>query len=249
MLDYDSEAEAYDATRGGTPRAEAAAAAVLGLLPAGAATLLDLGCGTGIVTARLTRPGLRVLGADASYGMAAMAAGRGVPVVLASGARLPVPSGSLDAVSAVWLLHLLRDPGAAAAVVAETGRVLRPGGVFVTTVDKDAAHDVGSDIDELLAPHLTPTPADSAAAVTAYAAEAGLRPYGEARFTGHGQGRTPRGAAAALLAGQYASRVSPRGTTPRELADRLELLPGQDTPRAEPTYRLRSFVRDRRTTR
>ncbi|MBT2472035.1 class I SAM-dependent methyltransferase [Streptomyces sp. ISL-66] len=245
LLDYDAEAEAYDATRGGVPRAEAACAAVLGLLPPAAATLLDLGCGTGIVTTRIAaaRPGLCVLGVDTSQGMAAMARSRGVPVVLASGTRLPVRPGTLDAVSAVWLLHLLRTPGAVAAVIAEAGRVLRPGGVFVTTVDKDAAHDVGSDIDAVLAPHLTPTPADSAPVVAAHAAAAGLRPVGEALFTGHGQGRTPRRSAAALLAGQYASRVRPRGTTPRGLADQLELLPRPDTPRAEPTYRLRAFVR------
>ncbi|MFD9335430.1 class I SAM-dependent methyltransferase [Streptomyces sp. NPDC060028] len=246
MLDYDAEAEAYDATRGGAPRAEAAAAAVLDLLPAATRSLLDLGCGTGIVTTRLAsgRPGLRVLGADASYGMAAMASARGIPVVLASGTRLPVRTGSVDAVSAVWLLHLLREPGVVRAVIAEAGRALRPGGVFVTTVDKDSAHDVGSDIDAVLDPHLTPTPADSTEAVTGYAAAAGLRPAGEAGFRGHGQGRSPRAAAAALLAGQYASRVMPRGITPRELADRLELLPDQEVPRAEPTYRLRSFVRD-----
>lgn len=243
LLDYDAEAEAYDATRGGAPRAGAAAAAVLGLLPAPARTLLDLGCGTGIVTARLTRPGLRVLGADTSHGMAAVAARRGVPVLLAFATRLPVPSASLYAVSAVWLLHLLREPGAVSAVVAEAARVLRPGGVFVTTVDKDAAHDVGSDIDTLLAPHLTQEPADRAAQVARYAGQAGLRPAGTARFTGHGQGRSPRAAAAALLAGQYASRVRPRGTTARELADRLERLPGQHVPRAEPEYLVRSFVR------
>ncbi|WP_405497736.1 class I SAM-dependent methyltransferase [Streptomyces sp. NBC_00096] len=246
MLDYDAEAEAYDATRGGVPRAEAAAAAVLGLLPPATGTLLDLGCGTGIVTTRIAaaRPGLRVLGLDTSQGMAAMALSRGVPVVLASGTRLPLRAGSLDAVGAVWLLHLLRAPGAVAAVIAEAGRVLRPGGVFVTTVDKDSAHDVGSDIDAVLAPHLNATPADATADVTAHAARAGLHPAGEALFTGHGQGRTPRRSAAALLAGQYASRVRPRGIAPRELADRLELLPDQDTPRAEPTYRLRAFVRD-----
>ncbi|MDG4864432.1 SAM-dependent methyltransferase, partial [Streptomyces sp. T-3] len=34
MLDYSQEAAAYDATRGGVPRAEAAASAVLGLVPA-----------------------------------------------------------------------------------------------------------------------------------------------------------------------------------------------------------------------
>ncbi|MFD7263939.1 class I SAM-dependent methyltransferase [Streptomyces sp. NPDC059874] len=243
MLDYDAEAEAYDATRGGAPRAEAAAAAVLDLLPAHARTLLDLGCGTGIVTTRLNRPGLRVLGADASHGMAAMALRRGIPTALADATRLPVRSGSLDAVSAVWLLHLLRGPGLVPAVIAEAARVLRPGGVFVTTVDKDSAHDVGSDIDAVFAAHLTPTPADASGEVEGHAARAGLRPAGEARFRGHGQGRTPRGSAEALLAGQYASRVIPRGITAAALAARLELLPDQDVPRAEPTYRLRAFVR------
>ncbi|MFD8983331.1 class I SAM-dependent methyltransferase [Streptomyces sp. NPDC059564] len=243
MLDYDAEAGAYDATRGGVPRAEAAAAAVLGLLPPHARTLLDLGCGTGIVTARLTRPGLTVLGADTSYGMASAAARRGVRAVLASGTRLPLRTASLDAVGAVWLLHLLREPGAVPALMAEAARVLRPGGVLVTTVDKDAAHDVGSDIDALFAPHLTTGPADASRDVEAYAARAGLRPDRETRFTGHGQGRTPRAAAADLLAGRYASRISPRGTTPGELAARLAELPGQDAPRAEPTYRVRSFVR------
>ncbi|MFI7354303.1 class I SAM-dependent methyltransferase [Streptomyces avidinii] len=243
MLDYDAEAEAYDATRGGTPRAEAAAAAVLELLPARARTLLDLGCGTGIVTSRLRRPALRVLGADASHGMAATALRRGVPVALADAARLPVRSQSLDAVSAVWLLHLLREPGRVPAVIAEAARVLRPGGVLLATVDKDSAHDVGSDIDAVFAAHLTPTPADASGEVEAYAARAGLLPVGEARFTGHGQGRTPRGSAEALLAGRYASRIVPRGITAQELAARLELLPDQDVPRAEPTYRIRSFVR------
>ncbi|MEU6313970.1 class I SAM-dependent methyltransferase [Streptomyces sp. NPDC047014] len=241
--DYDAEAAAYDATRGGTPRARAAAEAVLSLLPAGTGALLDLGCGTGIVTTRLRRPGLRVLGADASRAMAAHARRRGIPVTLADAARLPVDTGSLDAVSAVWLLHLLREPGQVPAVLAEAARVLRPGGVLVATVDKDSAHDVGSDIDAVFAAHLDPTPSDSSGEVEAHAARAGLRPAGEALFTGHGQGRTPRGAAAALLAGRYAARIVPRGITAGELAARLELLPDQDTPRAEPTYRLRSFVR------
>ncbi|MFB7255886.1 class I SAM-dependent methyltransferase [Streptomyces nojiriensis] len=243
LLDYDAEAEAYDTTRGGIPRAEAAAAAVLELLPADAHTLLDIGCGTGIVTSRISRPALRVLGADASHGMAAVAVRRGVPVTLADAARLPVRSQSLDAVSAVWLLHLLREPGLVPAVIAEAARVLRPGGVFLATVDKDSAHDVGSDIDAVFAAHLTPTPSDASGEVEAYAARAGLLAVGEARFTGHGQGRTPRGSAESLLAGRYASRIVPRGITARELAARLELLPDQEVPRAEPTYRIRSFVR------
>ncbi|MER5933469.1 class I SAM-dependent methyltransferase [Streptomyces sp. NPDC002054] len=243
MVDYDAEAEAYDAMRGGVPRAEAAARAVLGLLPPDTATLLDLGCGTGIVTCRMARPGLRVLGVDASPGMARMALGRGVPVALASATRLPLPDARVDAVSAVWLLHLLHDPGAVAAVVAEAGRVLRPGGVFVTTVDKDAGHDVGSDVDAVLAPHRRALASDEADAVTAYAASAGLRPAGRARFRGHGQGRTPNAMAEGVLAGRYASLLEPQNTVPAELVARLGALPAPDTPRGEPTYEIRSFIR------
>jgi ubiquinone/menaquinone biosynthesis C-methylase UbiE len=125
MLDYDSEAAVYDTTRGGVPRAEAAASAVLALVPAEARTLLDIGCGTGLVTQRLVRPGLRVLGADGSLGMARKAAERTGRVVLGDVRRLPLPAAAVDAVSAVWLLHLVRD---AAAVVAEATRVLRCAG-------------------------------------------------------------------------------------------------------------------------
>ncbi|MFE9219935.1 hypothetical protein ACFYN3_26715 [Streptomyces lavendulae] len=74
LLDHDAEAEAYDATRGGVPRAGAAAAAVPGLLPPHARTLLDLdldldlGCGTGIVTARLAAlPGPDVARPEPAY--------------------------------------------------------------------------------------------------------------------------------------------------------------------------------------
>ena len=75
MLDYDREAAQYDATRGGDARAEAAADAIQALLPAaGTARIADVGCGTGIVTVRLLRPGLPVAGIDRSARMAAVAA-------------------------------------------------------------------------------------------------------------------------------------------------------------------------------
>ncbi|MBM7171864.1 methyltransferase domain-containing protein, partial [Streptomyces sp. G44] len=154
MLDYSKEADRYDASRGGEPRAAAAATAVLGLIPAEARTLLDVACGTGLVTRRLAaRDGLRVTGVDAAHRMAEMAAGR-VPgaVVLGDSRHLPFPDGAFDAVSTVWLLHLLSGPEEMSAVVGECARVLRPGGVYVPTVDKAVSHDVGSDIDIVLAP-------------------------------------------------------------------------------------------------
>ncbi len=110
------------------------------LLPQGPGTLLDIACGTGIVTRGLLRPERTVLGVDRSSGMLGLAARR-VPggVVCGDAARLPLASDSVDAVVIVWLLHLLPDP---AAVLAEAARVLRPGGVLITTVDKDDAYFV-----------------------------------------------------------------------------------------------------------
>ncbi|WP_377272435.1 class I SAM-dependent methyltransferase [Peterkaempfera sp. SMS 1(5)a] len=237
MLDYDTEADRYDATRGGVPRAEAAAAAVLDLLPAPAGTLLDVGCGTGLVTERIARPGLRVAGADASPGMAARAARRlAGAVVLADSRRLPFADGTLDAVSTVWLLHLLPE---AAAVVAECARVLRPGGVLITTVDKDSAHDVDCDIDALFAPFRRWQDVhDSRADVTAHAARHGLAPCGETTFTGHGQGRSPRSAVEAVQADRLRSLLALTPGRAAGLVRDLAALPGQSEPRPDPVYRL-----------
>lgn len=242
VLDYDAEADRYDETRGGVPRAEAAAGAVLRLVPPGARTLLDLACGTGLVTERLTRPGLRVYGADAATGMARRA-GRRVPggVVLADARRLPLPDASVDAVSAIWLLHLVPF---SAAIVAEAARVLRPGGVFVATVDKDAAHDVGSDIDRALAPHRShERAADRGDRITATAAAHGLTPAATTRFTGHGQGTTPRRTAENLRRGYYASWFDGHPEATAALTAALAGLPDQDHPRADPDYRLVSYRR------
>ncbi|WP_329539714.1 class I SAM-dependent methyltransferase [Streptomyces sp. NBC_01358] len=245
MLNYDDEAAAYDATRGGVPRAEAAAEAVLGLVPPAARALLDIGCGTGIVTERIAggRPGLRVFGSDAAHGMARLARQRVGGVVLADARRLPLPDAAVDAVTAVWLLHLLREEGAARAVVAQAARVLRPGGVFVTTVDKDAGHDVGSDIDEAFAPYLAPTPSDGTERITEYGAAHGLDVVGGAVFRGHGQGRTPLSAARAVRRGYYASRLALPGAAAEQLGQVLAELPGPDRWRADPQYRLLAFRR------
>ncbi|SDO47548.1 class I SAM-dependent methyltransferase [Actinacidiphila guanduensis] len=236
MLDYDVEAERYDATRGGVPRAGSAARAVLALVPERARTLLDVGCGTGLVTERMDRPGLRVYGVDASPGMARVAASRmGPRLVLGDCRHLPFADDALDAVSAVWVLHLLPD---AAAVVAECARVLRPGGVFVTTVDKDAGHDMDSDVNELLAPFRVRRAYDAQVRVQAVAAEHGLRRAGEARFTGHGQGRSPARVAVDVERGTFASSLALSSEQSGTLVRQLSLLPDQDVPRADPVFRL-----------
>ncbi|MFB7590737.1 class I SAM-dependent methyltransferase [Streptomyces sp. NPDC056169] len=242
VLDYEAEAAHYDRTRGGVPRAEAAAGAVLRLVPAGARTLLDLACGTGLVTERLTRTGLRVYGADAAHAMLRTAAGR-LPgrTVRADARRLPLPDASLDAVSAVWLLHLVPF---APDIVAEAARVLRPGGVLIATVDKDAAHDVGSDIDEILRPLRSAASAsDRSDLITPHAAAHGLDPAPGTDFTGHGQGGTPRDTVRKLRSGYFASWFDGDTASADALAAALGALPDQDRPRADPRYRLARFVR------
>ncbi|AWT46387.1 MULTISPECIES: class I SAM-dependent methyltransferase [Streptomyces] len=243
MLDYDAEAERYDALRGGEPRAAAAADAVLGLMPAGTRRVLDLACGTGIVTRRLAARGLDVTGVDLAEGMVRHAAAR-LPgaVVRADCRRLPFPDGVFDAVTSVWLLHLLAGPADARAVVAECARVLRPGGVYVTTVDKAAAHNVGSDIDTVLASRPRTPATDAAATVEAYAAEHRLVPAGQGRFTGHGQGRSPRRTIADLRRGWFVT-LPPGEPLAEGFAARLAALPDQERPRPDPVFSLRAFRR------
>jgi SAM-dependent methyltransferase len=179
---------------------------------------------------------------DASPGMAQLAAGRlGPSLVLGNCHRLPFADASLDAVSAVWLLHLLPD---APAVVAECARVLRPGGTFVTTVDKDAGHGMDSDVEELLAPFRVRKAYDAAPRILAVASEHGLCRSGEARFTGHGQGRSPAGTAGDVARGSYTSALTLDEEQCGVLVSRLSRLPDPEVPRADPVYRLLALRKD-----
>ncbi|MGW3042120.1 class I SAM-dependent methyltransferase [Kitasatospora sp. NPDC001159] len=241
MIDYDAEAREYDASRGGEPRAGAAAEAVERLLPEGGCTVLDIACGTGIVTARLRRPGRTVLGVDRSPGMLRLAEQRLPGAVLrADATRLPLRTGSVDAVVLVWLLHLLPD---AAPVLAEARRVLRPGGVLITTVDKNDAYfaqpsDLAAATAELRRRH-APQVTDNAARLTAQAAALGLHPTAETAFPGLGQGRSPRAWQESVAKGRIPWCRDPvdAAATTRALA----ALPAQDTPRPDPQYRLLAF--------
>ncbi|MBA2810126.1 class I SAM-dependent methyltransferase [Streptomyces sp. KM273126] len=243
MLDYDKEAERYDVLRGGEPRAQAAAEAVLSLVPDGARSLLDVACGTGIVTRRFSaaRAGLRVTGVDLTYGMARRAADR-LPgaVVLADSRQLPFPDGAFDAVTSVWLLHLVNSPDEVRTVVGECARVLSPGGVYVTTVDKAHSHNVGSDIDAVLATRPRTPALDAGAAVGEHAAGHGLRPAGQACFPGRGQGRSPRRALADLRRGWFVT-LPPGDPRADHYAAQLAALPDQDRPRPDPEFSLRAF--------
>jgi SAM-dependent methyltransferase len=248
VLDYDLEAAHYDRTRGGSARAQAAAGAVLELIPAHSAVLVDVACGTGIVSELLKAPGRIVIGVDQAAGMLALAQprlGGGGCVLRGDATRLPLASGSADAVTFMWLLHLV-DAAVVAAAVAEAARVLRPGGVMVTTVNKNGAHyETDSDVGAILrAAHreLAPRASDDVERVRELAAAAGLEPAGMSGYVGHGQGRPPR---------EWARRVREdfgwaREADPARVAElcrELEALPGQDVARPDPEYKLAGFRR------
>jgi ubiquinone/menaquinone biosynthesis C-methylase UbiE len=252
VLDYDREAARYDVTRGGDARADAAAHAIETLLPVaarGVVRIADVGCGTGIVTVRLLRPGRSVIGIDRSAGMAAVAAGR-LPgrITLGNVTRLPLASGSVDVVTMVWLLHLL-PAAAAATAIAEAGRVLRPGGLLITTVGKnDAAFEAADDdAAAIVAPvraRFGHDQMDRLARVVDIGGQHGLAHAAQTTFVGRGQGISPR-RWRKRLAGSAVEWVGAAG---RERADalcaELNRLPDQDRDRPDPVYQLAALRRD-----
>jgi demethylmenaquinone methyltransferase/2-methoxy-6-polyprenyl-1,4-benzoquinol methylase len=105
------------------------------------ARVVEVGCGPGARLADLRRrvgDAGRVVGVDAAPGMAAAARGRGGAVVLGDARRLPLATGSADAVLALDVLDLFSTPDLGR-VLGEARRVLRPGGrlcvVTMTTAD------------------------------------------------------------------------------------------------------------------
>lgn len=242
MLDYSREAARYDATRGGDKRADAAATAIRKLIPAKAATVLDVACGTGIVTMRLAEQGRRVIGIDRAEGMLALARTR-LPEAVACGdaTNLPLADASTDAVVMIWLLHLL-DAAQVETAIAEATRVLRPSGRLITTVDKnDATYNTESDTANLLGPtrsRFTPRQRDAAHTIIKLAKSHNLTPTGETTFIGHGQGRSPQWWIDALRSRNHEWTHAAGSELVAELQRQLATLPDQDTPRADPVYRL-----------
>jgi len=242
---YDSEATRYDQSRGGEARADAAADAIRRLLPTSARLVLDVAGGTGIVGARLDKPARRVICVDRSVGMATIAATR-LPnrVVRGDATQLPLATGSVDAVTTIWLLHLL-DEKSSAEVLAEAARVLHPDGTLITTTDKSEAHYRAEDdvADVLGQPwRATRSPAtDGWNRITELAASHGLAPVGRTTFTGLGQGRTPAQWQAHL---KDPTSGWPNRCEPNQIADlcrRLAELPDQHRPRADPNYQLAAY--------
>ncbi len=109
-------------------------AALMRLVPRGL-RVADVGCGTGLLTLTLARVAARVIAVDASPRMArlarrkaAAAGARNVTVRQGFAEKLPLPSGSLDA---LFAFHVLRHIARPADAIADFARTLKPGGRVV----------------------------------------------------------------------------------------------------------------------
>ncbi len=98
--------------------------------------MLELGCGTGRVTAPLARTGIPIVGVDRSDAMLHRAARRvrrlhGAALVRADISALPFPDAAFPAVIAPYgILQSLLSDRVLAATLASVARVLEPGGRF-----------------------------------------------------------------------------------------------------------------------
>ena len=118
-------AEAYASNAGFVP---ALGEDVLALLaPKPDERILDLGCGDGVLTKRLTDRGASVTALEPDPSLAARAREIGL-TILERDAHEPFGHGAFDAVFSNAALHWMREPEV---VIANVRRTLRPGGRFV----------------------------------------------------------------------------------------------------------------------
>ena len=137
---FDRVADIYDATRGFPPATESEIARNLAAILRATTpepAVYEVGIGTGRIAVPLADQGIRVTGIDISARMLKRlrTKSRDVSVLLAEASRPPFRGNSFDAAIFVHILHLVPD---AAATMAATIGVVRPGGMLLS-----ANHEYG----------------------------------------------------------------------------------------------------------
>jgi SAM-dependent methyltransferase len=92
--------------------------------------VLDVGCGTGVVAARLAEAGYDPVGLDPSQGMLEVMRRRAptVEAVQGSATEMPFGEGEFDLSLSVATMHHIAEPDAVRRALGEMVRVVRPGG-------------------------------------------------------------------------------------------------------------------------
>ncbi|GAA0896296.1 class I SAM-dependent methyltransferase [Virgisporangium aurantiacum] len=146
--------------------------------------VLEVGVGTGLVSAALLTAGRDVIGVDISANMLVHARRRlGFRVVRGDARALPLADESVANVAFVWMLLFVDGAGAA---LAEAARVLRPDGRVVVIGGRPAGPR--TDVDETIAPLdglRSRRPQDVDAKLPRLAAAARLRPVHQGLTTGY----------------------------------------------------------------
>lgn len=102
----------------------------------GPGAVLDIGCGVGDESVRLSAPGRSVVGLDYDLETASLARGQGIGAVCGDGAVLPFMTGSFDAVSSSHIIEHFVDPSGH---VAEMARVVADDGTaYILTPNEPA---------------------------------------------------------------------------------------------------------------
>jgi SAM-dependent methyltransferase len=94
------------------------------------ARVLDVGCGTGALAARLTAYGYDMTGLDPSAGMLNQLQARSpaINAVQGSATQMPFGDGEFDVSLSVATMHHIADAAAVRSALTEMVRVVRPGG-------------------------------------------------------------------------------------------------------------------------
>ncbi len=90
-------------------------------------TVLDIGCGTGLMTEALTQENT-VWGVDVSLGLLKVSQRRGIKTLLSSADRIPFHDDYFDIVLCIGVIPYYQDPGG---IFSEIYRSTRPGGKIV----------------------------------------------------------------------------------------------------------------------
>jgi methionine biosynthesis protein MetW len=112
------------------------AAAMYLRAPVSRARVLDVGCGSGVLLARMKSLGWDAQGVEVDPGGVAAARARGVPVHEGQLADAKFPDNHFDAVHSAHVIEHVHDP---AALLRECFRILKPGGKLVIITPNTAS--------------------------------------------------------------------------------------------------------------
>jgi ubiquinone/menaquinone biosynthesis C-methylase UbiE len=110
--------------------------------------VLDVGAGTGAVSAALVAVGARAVAVDRALDMLTWDAGSRPPCAVADVRALPLPDDTVDAAIAAFVLNHLAEP---ADGLAELSRVTKPAGPVLATVFSTASRSQARDQIDVLA--------------------------------------------------------------------------------------------------